>query len=150
MILHSHHSQHNKMSRTKKAARKSKSAKKQQEQLVTKAAPQQPSETKASDALVVKTEATTPPSSDTVDVVAKKPEVKKPPSFDTIALREIRQYQKSTDLLIRALPFQRLVREICYGFGYDIFNIQFEATAIEALQEATEDFCIRLFQETSE
>jgi hypothetical protein len=30
----------------------------------------------------------------------------------TVALREIRKYQKSTELLIRKLPFQRLVREI--------------------------------------
>ena len=30
----------------------------------------------------------------------------------TVALREIRRYQKSTDLLIRKLPFQRIVREI--------------------------------------
>ncbi len=40
--------------------------------------------------------------------------VKKPHRFKpgTVALREIRKYQKSTDLLIRKLPFQRLVREI--------------------------------------
>ena len=30
----------------------------------------------------------------------------------TVALREIRKFQKSTELLIRKLPFQRLVREI--------------------------------------
>lgn len=38
--------------------------------------------------------------------------VKKPHRFrpGTVALREIRKYQKSTDLLIRKLPFQRLVR----------------------------------------
>ena len=34
-----------------------------------------------------------------------------------VALREIRRYQKSTELLIRKLPFQRLVREILQGFG---------------------------------
>ena len=36
--------------------------------------------------------------------------VKKPHRFrpGTVALREIRKYQKSTDLLIRKLPFQRL------------------------------------------
>ena len=40
--------------------------------------------------------------------------VKKPHRYrpGTVALREIRRYQKSTDLLIRKLPFQRLVREI--------------------------------------
>ena len=30
----------------------------------------------------------------------------------TVALKEIRRYQKSTELLIRKLPFQQLVREI--------------------------------------
>ena len=34
----------------------------------------------------------------------------------TVALREIRRYQKSTELLIRKLPFQRLVREIAQDF----------------------------------
>ena len=32
----------------------------------------------------------------------------------TVALREIRKFQKSTDLLIRKIPFQRLVREITH------------------------------------
>jgi hypothetical protein len=43
--------------------------------------------------------------------------VKKPHRFrpGTVALREIRRYQKSTELLIRKLPFQRLVREIAQG-----------------------------------
>ena len=42
--------------------------------------------------------------------------VKKPHRFKpgTVALREIRKYQKSTDLLIRKLPFQRLVRELAH------------------------------------
>lgn len=42
--------------------------------------------------------------------------VKKPHKFrpGTVALREIRKYQKSTDLLIRKLPFQRMVREIAH------------------------------------
>ena len=33
-----------------------------------------------------------------------------------MALREIRRYQKSTELLIRKLPFQRLVREIAQDY----------------------------------
>ena len=44
--------------------------------------------------------------------------IKKPHRFrpGTVALREIRRYQKSTELLIRKLPFQRLVREIAQDF----------------------------------
>ena len=38
--------------------------------------------------------------------------IKKPHRYrpGTVALREIRKYQKSTELLIRKLPFQRLVK----------------------------------------
>jgi histone H3 len=44
--------------------------------------------------------------------------VKKPHRFrpGTVALREIRKYQKSTELLLRKLPFQRLVREIAQDY----------------------------------
>src|SRR3989440_13033602 len=50
----------------------------------------------------------------------------------TVALREIRRYQKSTELLIRKLPFQRLVREIAQDFKSDL---RFQSSAIGALQE---------------
>ena len=48
--------------------------------------------------------------------------VKKPHRFrpGTVALREIRKYQKSTELLIRKLPFQRLVREIAADYKSDL------------------------------
>jgi len=60
--------------------------------------------------------------------------VKKPHRYrpGTVALREIRKYQKSTELLIRKLPFQRLVREIAQDFKTDL---RFQSTAIMALQE---------------
>ena len=57
----------------------------------------------------------------------------------TIPLREIRRYQKSTELLIRKLPFQRLVREIAQDFKTDLW---FQAASIGALQVCT----ILLFQ----
>ena len=38
----------------------------------------------------------------------------------TVELPEIRRYQKSTELLIRKLPFQRLVREIAQDFKTDL------------------------------
>ena len=49
----------------------------------------------------------------------------------TVALREIRRYQKSTELLIRKLPFQRLVREIAQDLGK--MNMRFQSGAIMAL-----------------
>ena len=64
----------------------------------------------------------------------------------TVALREIRRYQKSTDLLIRKLPFQRLVREIAQDFKNDL---RFQGTAISALQEASESYLVSLFEDTN-
>lgn len=64
----------------------------------------------------------------------------------TVALREIRKYQKSTELLIRRLPFQRLVREIAQEFKHDL---RFQGTAILALQEASEAYLISLFEDTN-
>jgi histone H3 len=64
----------------------------------------------------------------------------------TVALREIRRYQKSTELLIRKLPFQRLVREIAEGFKSDL---RFQSNAIGALQEALEVYLLSLFADTN-
>lgn len=49
----------------------------------------------------------------------------------TVALREIRKYQKSTELLLRKLPFQRLVREIAHDY---ITDLRFQSAAIGAIQ----------------
>jgi histone H3 len=74
--------------------------------------------------------------------------IKKPHRFrpGTVALREIRRYQKSTELLIRKLPFQRLVREIAQDFKTDL---RFQASAIAALQEASEAYLVGLFEDTN-
>jgi histone H3 len=74
--------------------------------------------------------------------------VKKPHRYrpGTVALREIRRYQKSTDLLIRKLPFQRLVREIAQDFKSDL---RFQGSAVLALQEAAEAYLVGLFEDTN-
>ncbi len=64
----------------------------------------------------------------------------------TVALREIRRYQKSTELLIRKLPFQRLVREIAQDFKTDL---RFQSSAIGALQESAEAYLVSLFEDTN-
>ena len=64
----------------------------------------------------------------------------------TVALREIRRYQKSTELLIRKLPFQRLVREIAQDFKSDL---RFQSSAIGALQESVEAYLVSLFEDTN-
>ena len=65
----------------------------------------------------------------------------------TVALREIRKYQKSTDLLIRRKPFSRLVKEICAQVCYDnnLRDKRFRKTAMEALQAAAEDYLTKMF-----
>ena len=74
--------------------------------------------------------------------------VKKPHRFraGTVALRDIRRYQKSTELLIRKLPFQRLVREIAQNYKTDL---RFQTSAVMALQEATEAYLVGLFDDTN-
>ncbi|KAM4019159.1 uncharacterized protein ACNLHF_028501 isoform 3-T3 [Anomaloglossus baeobatrachus] len=54
----------------------------------------------------------------------------------TVALREIRKYQKSTELLIRKAPFARLVREVCMEYARGV-PYSWQSSAIMALQELT-------------
>lgn len=109
------------MARTKQTARKSTGGKAPRKQLATKAARKGA------------------PGSGGV----KRPHRYRP---GTVALREIRKYQKTTDLLIRKLPFQRLVREVAQNFKTDL---RFQTAAVMALQEAAEAFLIGLFEDTN-
>jgi histone H3 len=109
------------MARTKQTARKSTGGKAPRKQLQTKAARK------------------TAPNAGGV----KKPHRYRP---GTVALREIRKYQKSTELLIRKLPFQRLVKELSEYFGQ---NIRFQSAALLALQEACEAYMVGLFEDAN-
>lgn len=62
----------------------------------------------------------------------------------TVALREIRRYQKSTDMLIPRAPFQRLVRDICRGIDNEL---RFQANALVALQEASEAYIVGVLED---
>ena len=64
----------------------------------------------------------------------------------TVAMREIRRYQKSTDLLLKKAPFQRLVREVAQDFKQDL---RFQSSAVMALQEASEAYLVGLFEDTN-
>lgn len=72
--------------------------------------------------------------------------IKKPHRFrpGTVSLREIRRYQKSTEMLIRKAPFARLVREITEDYKSDL---RYQAGALMALQEATEAYLVGLFED---
>ena len=74
--------------------------------------------------------------------------IKKPHRYrpGTVALREIRKYQKTTALLIHKHPFQRLVREIAQAHRPDL---RFQSAAVMALQEASEAYLVRLFEDTN-
>ena len=112
------------MARTKQTARKSTGGKAPRKQLATNAARKTALSTTATGG------------------------VKKPHRFrpGTVALREIRRYQKSTELLLRKLPFQRLVREIAQDFKTDL---RFQSSAVMALQEAAESYLVGLFEDTN-
>jgi histone H3 len=109
------------MARTKQTARKSSGGKAPRKNLATKAARM------------------SAPTSGGV----KKPHRYRP---GTVALREIRKYQKSTELLIRKLPFQKLVREISQDYKTDL---RFQSSALLALQEASESYLVALFEDTN-
>ena len=74
--------------------------------------------------------------------------VKKPHRYRprTMALCKIRRYQRSTEVLIRKLPFQCLVREIVQDFKADL---RFQSAAIMALQEASEAYLVGLFEDSN-
>ncbi|KAG5185092.1 histone-fold-containing protein [Tribonema minus] len=111
------------MARTKQTARKSTGGKAPRKQLATKAARKSAPATGG---------------------------VKKPHRFrpGTVALREIRRYQKSTELLIRKLPFSRLVREIIQDYKAG-FDFRFQGSAMLALQEAAEAYLVGIFEDTN-
>ena len=64
----------------------------------------------------------------------------------TVALREIWQYQKSTDLLIRRAPFQWVIYEIMRGIRNDL---RIQAAAVWGLQEAAEAYLVGLFEDSN-
>jgi len=109
------------MARTKQSARRSTGGKAPRQQLATKAARK------------------SIPTSRGV----KKPHRYRP---GTVALREIRRYQKSTNLLIRKAPFQRLVKQIAQEIKE---SVRFQSTAVLALQEASEYYLVGLFEDTN-
>ena len=78
----------------------------------------------------------------------RKGQVKKPHRYrpGTVALREIRRYQKSYELLLRKRPFMRLVREIGQAFKPDLY---WQSSAIMCLQEAAEAYLVNLFEHSN-
>jgi histone H3 len=81
--------------------------------------------------------------------------IKRPHRFrpGTVALREIRKYQHSTDLVLRKLPFQRVVKEISQDLTrmtsyFGASGVRFQSLALMALQEAAEAYLVGLFEDT--
>lgn len=68
----------------------------------------------------------------------------------TVALKQIKYYQRTTDLLIRLLPFARLVKEVADTLASEaIAKFKWKASAIEALQCAAETYLVALFEDTN-
>ena len=120
------------MARTKQTARVSTAGKAPRKQLATKAARKAPPATGG----------------------VKKPHRYRP---GTVALREIRRYQKSTDLLIRRGPFSRLMREIMQdqlsklgtGTKFNLSEARIQKIALKATQEASEAYLVGLFEDAN-
>ena len=74
--------------------------------------------------------------------------VKKPHRYrpGTVALREIRRYQKSTELLLRKAPFARFVREVCQDRKKDM---RWQSTGLLAMQEASESYLVGAFEDSN-
>ena len=81
-------------------------------------------------------------------VHAGQKKLKKCPRYrpGTVALREIRRYQKSSNLLIRKMPFQRLVREIAQTHSP---CLRFQSGAIIALQESAEAYLVGMLEDSN-
>jgi len=110
------------MARTKQTARKSTGGKAPRKQLATKAARK---------------------SAAPASRPRRKPHRYRP---GTVALREIRRYQKSTDLLLRKLPFSKLVREVAQDFKSDAY---WQGSVFLALQEASEAYLVGLYEDSN-
>ncbi|KHJ33878.1 putative histone H3 [Erysiphe necator] len=67
----------------------------------------------------------------------------------TLALKEIRKYQRSTDMLLLKLPFARLVREVALQVRPAEEGWRWQSQAIQALQESAEAFLVHLFEDTN-
>ncbi|KAM0676601.1 histone H3-7 [Binucleata daphniae] len=107
------------MARTKQTARKSTGGKAPRKQLTTKAA---------------RKTSTLPQTG------IKKPRF----TAGTVAIREVRRYQNSTELLMRKLPFQRFVRNITHQHKADL---RFQGAALAALHEAIEAHLVSVFED---
>eukprot|EP00804_Cyclotella_cryptica_P006930 CCRYP_007092-RA/>CCRYP_007092-RA protein AED:0.01 eAED:-0.01 QI:0/-1/0/1/-1/0/1/0/136 len=82
--------------------------------------------------------------------------VKKPHCYcpGTDALCKIYRHQKSTDLLICKVPFQRLAREVLQdlnrpGSYPDFTTEHFQVTSLLAIQESVEAFSVGLFEDAN-
>lgn len=64
----------------------------------------------------------------------------------TVALREVKRYQKTTDMMLPRAPFQRLVRSIAMDMDH---TMRFQSQALHALQEASEAYIVGVFEDTN-
>ena len=108
------------MARTKRTARKSTGGKAPRKQLASKAARKSAPATGG----------------------VKKPHRYRP---GTVALREIRRYQKSTDLLIRLAPMGRVVRQCLAGIASEM---RMNKTALKLLHYCTESKMVTLMEDS--
>ncbi len=130
------------MARVKQTARKTIGGKSNSYTLLTKLARVQAEQRREA--------AAPPPRRQVVRQLGPRGGVKKPHRYHpgTVALREIRRFQKTTELLIRKAPFQRVVREIAQKM-FPNEDLRFQSLAVLALHEASEAYMVGMFDNTN-
>lgn len=84
----------------------------------------------------------------TYEDVEKKRKRRRP---GTVAIKQIKHYQRTTDLLLRLSPFGRLIKEVADTIGLNdgSTGYKWKKTAIEALQYAAEAYLVAMFEDTN-
>eukprot|EP00798_Chlamydomonas_sp_ICE-L_P027919 gene27919-biopygen8495 len=81
--------------------------------------------------------------------LATKTQVRNAPATGPMKKPHRYSYQKSTDLLIRKLPFARLVCEILDAVSKSPGSLRLQVSAILALQESADAYLVGLFEDTN-
>lgn len=115
------------MARTKQTARKSTTGKAPRKQLKTKAG------RKTSESRPAPT------------MSAGKKKINRYHKPGVMALKEIYRYQKSTDLLIKKMPFRRVIRELAREINPEL---RFRSVALQTIQECAENFLVKLCEDS--
>jgi histone H3/H4 len=76
-----------------------------------------------------------------------EPKRKRRNKAGTVAMRRVKQYQRSTALLALKLPFKRLVQQKAESLGFS--ELRCERKAMYVIQEASEAYLVDLYKDAN-